>query len=121
MKQNIIYSALFSFALAAAAPAAIALDHGAVETDKNVPVGAYQPGDKGSTHEDDTHSPTDPRDRNNSDGAGAGSSGAGGSGTGTGTGSGTGTGTSGGAGSTGDGTGGAGSGGASGAGAGQGG
>ena len=123
MKQKLIYSALFSFALAAAAPAAMALDHGAVETDKNVPSGAYQPGEQGSTHEDDTHSPTDPRDRSNSDGAGAGSSGAGGggTGTGTGTGSGTGTGISGGAGSTGDGAGGAGSGGASGAGAGAGG
>lgn len=114
MEQNLIYSALFSVALAAAAPAAMALDHGAVESDNNVPVGAYQPGDQGSTHEDGTHSPTDPRERNKSDGAGAGSSDADGGDSATGTGTGTGSG-------TGSGTSGAGSGGASGAGAGAGG
>lgn len=119
MKQKLIYSALFSFALVAAAPVAMAHDHNDDRDDRTMDSGAYQPGTN-----TDTHSPTDPRDPSNVDGAGSsGAGGGGGTGTGTGagTGSGTGAGTSGGAGSTGSGTGGAGSGGASGAGAGAGG
>lgn len=93
MKQQLVYGALFSFALAAAAPMAIAHDHGDDrDPDKrSMDSGAYDAGDNSSA---DDRAPTDPRNPSNVDGAG-------GSGTGTGTGGSGGTGTGTGAGGAG--------------------
>lgn len=116
MKQQLIYTALFTFALGAAAPLAVAAgdkhDDDRSMQDQRQDSGAYN-----ATGEDADAPPTSPDNPSGPEGSGTGS----GTGTGTGTGGGAGSGTSGGSGSTGAGTGGAGSGGASGAGAGAGG
>lgn len=118
MKQQLIYTALFTFALGAAAPVALAggdkHDDDHTMTEQRQDSGAYN-----ATGANGDAPPTSPAHPSGPEGAGTGS------GTGTGTGGagggGAGSGTSGGSGSTGAGTGGAGSGGASGAGAGAGG
>lgn len=125
MKQQLIYTALFTFALGATAPMALAGgdkhdDH--TMTEQRQDSGAYNAtGANGDAPPTSPAHPSGPEGAGTGSGTGTGTGGAGGGGTGTGTGGGAGTGTSGGSGSTGAGTGGAGSGGASGAGAGAGG
>lgn len=96
MKQSLIYSALFAFALSAAAPVAMAGDDHDKHQDEDrrtMDSGTYDAGDYGT---DDERNPTDPRHPSNNDGTGSGTGtgtgGAGSGGAGTGAGAGTGTG-----------------------------